>query len=383
MLVWARETSRLDAAAAAARLKVEEQQLLSWEKGEPGLTIAKLQAVADLYRRPLAAFYLSQRPPVEERVRDFRRPWLTARRRESPMLAAEIRRAEGQRTNLLEILELREQAASDEWKVPAQSQDLAPIARALLDARSLVARPGFSGKPTDWFFYWSSALEEVGVLVVTANAVPAEEADGFSVALDPVPIVGVNGSSHFNRRIFTLLHEYAHILLNSSALCDLHEEQTSERESDRIEVECNRIAAEILVPTPLFAQRPIVIGSNRNADNWRMPDLRAEARIWGVSPEVILRKLVTVERASADFYDGWRDRHSDPERYSSGTDNKSNNGGDGLRTKVRNLGKGYVRSVVGALSEGYLTTYESANMLNSKVEQIPKLMERARVPEVD
>ncbi|MEV7633624.1 ImmA/IrrE family metallo-endopeptidase [Microbacterium sp. NPDC089318] len=383
MLVWARETSRLEPATAAARLKVDEEQLLAWEHGAPGLTVAKLQAAAELYRRPLAAFYLSERPPVEERVRDFRRPWLTARRRESPILAAEIRRAEAQRDNLIEIIELRDERPSDEWKEPATADSVAAHARVLLDSRSLISRPSPSGKPTDWFFYWSSALEEVGVLVVTANAVPASEADGFSVAVDPVPIVGVNGSSHFNRRIFTLLHEYAHLLLNSSALCDLHEEETTARDIDRVEVECNRIAAEILVPSGQFAQRPIVVGSKPNADNWQLHDLQSEARVWGVSPEVILRRLVTHKRASAEFYDAWRERHNDPERYSSGTDNRRNNGGDGLRTKVRNLGKGYVRTVVGALSEGYLSTYESANMLNAKVDQIPKLMERARIPEVD
>lgn len=383
MLVWARETSRLEPSVAAAKLAVDEAQLLAWESGDPGLTVAKLQAVADLYRRPLAAFYLSERPPVEERVRDYRRPWLTARRRESPILAAEIRRAEAQRDNILEIMDLRDEEPDDEWKEPAGFPDVAARARAMLDVHSLIRSPGQSGKPTDWFFYWSSALEEMGVLVVTANAVPKEEADGFSVALDPVPVVGVNGSTHFNRRIFTLLHEYAHLLYNTSALCDMHEESTGSEDVDRIEVECNRLAAEILVPAHVFAQRPIVLNALDNASDWQLWQLRDEARAWGVSPEVILRKLFTHGKASQEFYDNWRDDYNDTDRWSNGPEPRKAKGGDGLRTKVRNLGKGYVRNVVGAMSEGLLSTYETSNMLNAKVDQIPKLFDRARVPEVD
>ncbi|WP_286278788.1 XRE family transcriptional regulator [Naasia aerilata] len=383
MLVWARETARLSVESAAQRLHVGAAELEAWEHGQAGLTVAKLQNMADLYRRPLAAFFLSERPDVPERVRDFRRPWRAGQYPESPNLAAEIRRAEAQRENVLEILDLRDEAPSGMWRTPAAEHDMESYARVMLDEHALVKRPGPSGKPTDWFFYWSSALEEVGVLVVTATRVPSAEADGFSIAFDPVPVIAVNGGTHFNRRIFTLLHEYAHLLANTSALCDLHEDSRTPRDVDRLEVECNRIAAEILVPSAKFATRPIVTQASKNQENWPLATLREEARVWGVSPEVILRKLVTHQRASKSFYDAWRDARSEDDRYSSGSDARANGGGDGLRTKVRNLGKGYVRSVVGALSEGYLTTYETSNMLNAKVDQIPKMLARARVPEVD
>lgn len=383
ILVWARESARLSITAAADRLAVDADLLVHWEETGEGITVAKLQTIASLYKRPLAAFFLSARPEVPERVRDYRRPWQKANRPESAQLAAEIRRAEGQRDNVLELLDLRDEAPSDAWKAPATSQAMATAARAILDEHALVPRPGPAGKPTDWFFYWSSALEEMGVLVVTANAVNPAEADGFSIALDPCPVVAVNGASHFNRRIFTLMHEYAHLLRNTSALCDLHEGGGSSGDVDREEIESNRIAAEILVPSAEFVHRNIVTESTSNQTDWPLQVLRAEARHWGVSPEIILRKLVTHDRASKVFYADWRDAQSDYDRYSSGSDAKSNGGGDGLRTKVRNLGKGYVRNVVSALSEGYISTYETSNMLNAKVEQIPKMLERARIPGVD
>ncbi len=382
MLVWGRETAQLSPEHSARRLGVDTGLLLEWERGGGGLTVAKLQLMADLYKRPLAAFYLSERPEVPERVRDFRRPWKQEAHAECANLAAELRRAEAQRDNVLDILDLRDDEPSSAWKSPATGDGALEVeARRALEAHALIPKPGGSGKPTDWFFYWSSALEEMGVLVVTANAVSKAEADGFSIAFDPVPVVAVNGATHFNRRIFTLMHEYAHLLMNTSALCDLHEEvSAATRDIDMVEVEANRIAAEILVPSAQFSNRAIVRSNTQDSGVWAMQTLRDEARAWGVSPEVILRKLLTFNLTTSDQYKEWREERSDDDRFSSGSDTRANGGGDGLRTKVRNLGKGYVRNVIGALTEGHLSTYETSNMLNAKVEQIPKMLDRARVP---
>lgn len=385
MLVWARETAHVSLTDAAQRLEVTESQLDGWENGESGLTIAKLQKVAEAYRRPLAAFFLSARPDVPERVRDFRRlpdtpeSW-------GPNLASELRRAEQQRDAVTELLDLRDEPAWPLWKSPstAPAEDLAKQARFLLTGNSLAARPTTSSKPTDWFFFWSSALEEVGVLVVTMNRVSPFEARGFSIAEHEVPVIAVNGSEHFNGRIFTLLHEYAHLLLNTSGLCDLHETRSGMRDQDSIEIECNRLAGEMLVPSQAFSKRPLLGHSDAVENDWPLGLLIDEGRFWGVSPEVILRKLVDTGRASRRFYQQWRDDttpRDQEETWHAKTARKP--GGDGLRTKVRNLGKGYVRLVVGTYNEGLLSTYETANLLSSKTDAIPKLLARAGAAESD
>jgi Zn-dependent peptidase ImmA (M78 family) len=385
MLVWARETARVSLTDAAQRLDVTESELDAWENGEPGLTIARLQKIAEAYRRPLAAFFLSARPDVPERVRDFRRlpdaptSW-------GPNLASELRRAEQQREAVVDLLDLRNEPARSSWREPANgsADELPERARALLARRSLASRPNASSKPTDWFFFWSSALEEVGVLVVTMNRVDPSEARGFSISENEVPVAAVNGSEHFNGRIFTLLHEYAHLLLSTSGLCDLHETPTGARDQDAVEVECNRIAGEILVPSGVFSKRPIQSHSDATENNWPLAVLIDEGRFWGVSPEVILRKLVDSGRASRHFYHQWREgtsRQDQEETFHARTARKP--GGDGLRTKVRNLGKGYVRLVVGTHNEGLLSTYETANLLSSKTDAIPKLLARAGAAESD
>lgn len=377
MLLWARETARVSLSDAADRLGVGEADLDAWERGEDGLTVARLQKIAEAYRRPLAAFFLSARPEVPERVRDFRR-MPDAPSSWGPNLASELRRADQQRDAVLDLLELRREDPSGAWKAPAVGgmDGLAGRARVLLQQSSLALKPRASAKPTDWFFFWSSALEELGVLVMTMNRVAPGEARGFSIAEETVPLVAVNGSEHFNGRIFTLMHEYAHLLLNTSGLCDLHEDRRSTRGDDELEVMCNRIAAEILIPPAEFADRPIVQRSDALHNDWPLPTLIDEARVWGVSPEVVLRRLTDLGRASRSFYDQWRVRTSQRQQDETWT-SPASTGGDGLRTKVRNLGKGYVRLVVGTHNQGLLSTYEAANLLGAKTSAIPGLLARA------
>jgi Zn-dependent peptidase ImmA (M78 family) len=76
---------------------------------------------------------------------------------------------------------------------------------------------------------------------------PTEEALGFSVAEDGKHAIVVNSADDFiGRRIFTLFHEYAHVLLASPGVCLPDEGQVTK--SGGVEMFCNRFAAAFLIP---------------------------------------------------------------------------------------------------------------------------------------
>ena len=381
ILVWARESSHISIDLAAARLKIEDHELIEWETGNSAPSIAKLRELADTYKRPLASFFLSEPPPIVDVVKDFRRLHGSQSGSWSTALAGAIRRAESQRIGLLEVLEIQDETPSSLWRIASQGSSSLPRAmRTLLAENSLTSRPSASGKPTDWFIHWSSALEQVGILVITTSGVAPTEARGFSLYNEDLPVIAVNGSEHFNGRIFSLMHEYAHLLLNSSGLCDFHEKREG-TDVDALEVECNRIASEILLPPNKFKEREIVRTAPDGFADWSIHALRDEARHFGVSPEVILRRLLALGKTTSDFYKQWRSKYNDTDRMNNGTDPRDQSpGGDGLRTKTRDLGKGYVRAVVNAHRGGFLSTYETSNLLNAKTSQIDQLYDRARIP---
>src|SRR5689334_17985220 len=74
LLIWSRESIGLTQDAAAKKLKVRLNNIQSWERGTANPTLTQLRRLANIYKRPLAVFYLPERPVDFQPLRDFRRP---------------------------------------------------------------------------------------------------------------------------------------------------------------------------------------------------------------------------------------------------------------------------------------------------------------------
>ncbi|MBT9153051.1 MAG: hypothetical protein DDT35_01278 [Firmicutes bacterium] len=57
---------------AAHKVRTKSERLEQWEQGELRPTITQLRKLADVYKRPLAVFFLHQAPPPEIFPVDFR-----------------------------------------------------------------------------------------------------------------------------------------------------------------------------------------------------------------------------------------------------------------------------------------------------------------------
>lgn len=101
------------------------------------------------------------------------------------------------------------------------------------------------------------------------------------------------------------MHELAHIALRASGVCDLHNDDRSSREIDRIEVMCNRVAGATLVPAASIGPTLEQLGLAEERE-WLDAPLRAFADRYSISTEAALRSLVLAGRYPADAY---ADRH--------------------------------------------------------------------------
>lgn len=63
LLTWARERAGLPLADAAAKVDIELERLQQWEQGTDRPSIAQLRKIGEVYKRPLAVFFLSEPPP--------------------------------------------------------------------------------------------------------------------------------------------------------------------------------------------------------------------------------------------------------------------------------------------------------------------------------
>lgn len=147
---------------------------------------------------------------------------------------------------------------------------------------------------------WQLAIEKNGALVFQTTEVAPSEMRGFSIGEIPLPIVVVNNKDSRRGRIFTMLHEFTHIMLRNYGLCDLYEE-SSLLEKRTVEVFCNRVAGATLVPREYLLLEEPVLEKERGAE-WRDKEISELANKYKVSREVIVRRLLICDRITVEFY---------------------------------------------------------------------------------
>src|SRR5439155_18167703 len=95
-------------------------------------------------------------------------------------------------------------------------------------------------------------------------------------------------------RIFTLLHEVTHIMLNEGGICDLHDAD--------VEAFCNRVAGAALFPKDDLLKNQVVREHRKGDPIWSDDELVALSRDFGGSREAALVRLLTLGLTTQGFY---------------------------------------------------------------------------------
>lgn len=375
LLIWARRSANLEPLAAARKIGVPEDLVDEWEGGRAKPTVAQLRKAAEVYRRPLGVFYLPEPPEGFETMRDFRRVFNSVEAEWSADLHDEYRRAHAQRDAVLEIAELDGARPVATWRLsdlPDVDRAIAAAARRALEAAAPSGPPTAAADEYRHLAYWIAALEELGVLVLQTRGgrVRTSEMRAFSLYFDEIPVIALNGADWPRGRLFSVIHEYAHLLLHTSGLCDTTTDTRAITENRRLEARCNAIAAEVLMPAAAVLGSAMVKERGTGHD-WTLEELIDAARPFGVSVEAFLRRLVSLGRVPIQSYQAFRDGKT--ERDLRG--NRSG-GGSFYQTKARDLGRGYVRTVVDAHRRSVIDSAAAAAFLDVKVNQIGRLAEK-------
>lgn len=380
VLRWARESIDLTEVAASRKMSLPDDRVSAWESGDAVPSIAQLRKAAEVYRRPLAAFFLAAPPKDFDTLRDFRRLDGADAGAWSPALHDDFRRAHEQRDALLELADLDDVDPATDWRIdplPANDDLLAKAGRSRLLEIGPLSPPASGDRPYDHLNAWVAALETAGVLVMATSGgrVPLTEMRAFSLYFDAFPVIVVNGADSPRGRLFSLLHEYAHLLLHTEGLCDATTDRRAVTPDRQLEARCNALAANMLMPSDLVLSAPLVRAHIADRSDWTYADLRRAAAPFGVSAEAFLRRLLTLGHVTEAFY---ADRREEFLRaYDAETERDRASGGNWYRNAVRDKGKGFVRVVTDAHQRRLIDTYTAATFLDVKASQLPRLASTA------
>lgn len=380
ILKWARLSAGYSQDEAARKIlgtSIPSYQLARWELGEAQPTVKQLIKLARVYRRPVATFFLSERPGDVALPHDFRRLPGQVAGTYSPTLRQQIRAMEERRSIALELLSQLNDIPEPfplHANIDYDPEALAIQIRRFLNVsfeEQLSWRDSQRYKPLR---EWRKHIESVGVLVFQIPDVQTSEMLGLSIAEPTLPVIAVNRKLRPNGRIFTLLHEFAHLALRHGGICDLDEFAPRRAEEQPVEIFCNRVAGAVLVPSSHFLSEPLVRQKGPGRSEWDEEELVALADRYSVSREVIIRRLLVFERTTEAFYRRKRGEYA--EQIESLEAKKTEGFESPARKVVSTLGPAFVGLVLESYSKGAITLSDVSSYLGTRLKHLPKI-ERA------
>jgi Zn-dependent peptidase ImmA (M78 family) len=301
VLGWAIEQSGYEFDALAKVLKVGASTLRSWTKGLEKPNVTQFKNIASKLKRP-QAFFLLPEPPEDLDVQvSFRHPpnatrtELTPTERRYLRDAARMQRAVGWIVD--ELDGPRPRLSKHQMNGNAESVGAQARADLGVDVFKQVSWPSASQALKEW----RGALERKGVLVFLLS-MGGESSRGFSLWDGRAPVIAANTWWNPEARIFTLFHEYGHLLTRTDSVCSSYGKARSSL-ADPAERWCESFAAAFLLP---WAHVSKYLETNRG---WRegrlvtdLDDARAVARRFKVSLRASVLRLIDHEAATWDLY---------------------------------------------------------------------------------
>ncbi len=374
VLSWARAFLGFDLDYVSHKTGFDPHLINNWEAGKESPTISQLRKMADIYRFPIAIFYLPE-PPTLLSNRPKDRRFLPGYEigEITPELSCEFRLAEERREIALELFNnIRVQPKEFGYKASLRSspEAIAKMIRLLLQV-SYQEQSSWKN-PRIAFNKWREKLENRDVLVFQGVDVPLEVMRGYSMYFNVLPIIGVNRKDAYNARSFSLLHEFCHLLLRTGSICNIDEKNSGLAAHDvKIESFCNNVAGSVLIPAENLAKEPnlSIACSKGEAGEEAISCL---ARIYCVSKIAVVKRLHFLKYVDDKFY---RDKYNKYLQEFISHKPKSAGFIHPVENLISSAGKKLVGVVLENLNKNYINISDFSSYLGIKIKHLSRLQD--------
>jgi len=379
---WLCGSSGFAPSEISRKIGVSERVVKSWCDGaqKPVLPLSKVEQLSEMFKRPLAAFLLSEPPQEPGLPKDFRRhpDSDTGYSKELLLVIRKARRIQEIHHELTDNLNIRSNVP---LKIRSLKEDPEEVAR-LERERSGIRISGDSAgiTPVKAFEIWRGWLEARNISVLKIK-MPVDDARGFSLTDSEPFVIVVNSADADRARLFTLFHEYAHVLLNMPVVCNQGENDLEEYAG--VERWCNHFAGAFLAPLNEIEENPVIRQALASGNY-----LRAAGSIrqhFLISKDAGLMRLLTLKKISWAQYTQGRDQlraeytlreAEKKKKEQAGEEEEGSFGGISLDRKcVAEKGAGYVSLVMENVRKGHISNSDALDYLDVKLRHLEKFQE--------
>lgn len=290
-VLQARSLSRF---SLSERLGIEVEELERELQREPEPRQGILNDIAKELALPPFVFFMKVPPPLNDVIPDFR----SAKPEPTPESMATIESIQFAKAIQETAERLDVAAASDLPAFDATGRD--QIGSFALHVRTFFGvslQDQTESKDAKAFYnVCRKKIEDLGIFVFH-DSFPEADGSGFCLAHPRYPVIVVNTKKQTRgRRLFTLIHELAHVLMGQSGISDPFIQKNT------TETRCNCFASSFLVP------KPYVTVLLRNITPPRDPDIdevASFARRLKISQQAAILRLEELRLVRTGSHDRW------------------------------------------------------------------------------
>lgn len=308
--------------------------------------LADLRALAKVFKRPWSYLLIDEAERFPSAGSD-NRTFANQRAGLSPDLLAEL-----QATDLM-LATAEELFPGHAYRVPTVVYAEAPTADSLAAQTrtflgvsiddQLTVKDEFAALRT-----WVAAIHATGVYVAQRK-LPDATIRAFSKVEGDQAVIVVDTGDTAYARIFSALHEYCHVTLRSTGICDLDDHSAVERY-------CNAVAAGVLLPGELL-DRIVTTSEFSRGDLASDEKLKTLSRQLHVSQAALLIRLRDHGTIAQDLYEAMELRRA------TRRGGAKKPGGTYYPPAINKVGRLYAHRVVDALNDGAIDRQDASVFL--------------------
>jgi Zn-dependent peptidase ImmA (M78 family)/DNA-binding XRE family transcriptional regulator len=376
VLKWARESARMSEETAAAKVVVTLEKFKEWEEGISQPTIIQAQKLAKAYKRPFALFFLPDIPRDFQPLQDFRKKDAKPLGTASIFIIREIQQKQSW------ISEVNEE--NNENKIPFVGKfsiKSNPIVVANDILKTLEINPSFY-KNENAIKEWIDKAESRGVFISRTSFIhsrlklDSDEVQGFAIADPYAPFVFVNSDDWNAPQLFTLVHELAHIWIAETGISnDIEVVVNDKTKLNPVELFCNEVAANTLMPTNIISNLEASVFENSN-------ELFKVSKKLGVSTFALLVRALNLNIISPTVYRKLKAEAQiefnaflirEEEKKAKLKERETPGGPNYFLIQLNRNSRLFTQTVLDAFRGGFIEPTQANNLLNVQINKFQKL----------
>lgn len=351
--------------------------LRKWQSGEKTPTFNQVEDMSKKTNIPFGYFFLDK-PPVEEcSIVEYR-----------TINSAKI--AEPSR-NLVDTVNLMTgiQEWMVEYVVENGQEELEYVGSATGETQVLSVAEDIRKKldiQVDWysdrqnagesFRFLKRRMGNIHVLVMTSGIVGnntrrklnVEEFRAFTLVNKYAPLIFINSCDSDNGKLFSILHELAHVWTGENSFYNAP--INADSESREVEKFCNAVAAEILVPTESFLEKW------KSSYDEILDKIGKIAKSFRCSRFVVVRKALDHGKISQETYEQIvKELTSQFKEWQESQKENKGTGGDYYRNLASKIDRNFVMALARSASEGRTQYTEIYRLTNTNRKTFGRLLE--------